>query len=172
MAGPGRQAGTALADLNHDGTYEVATTFWQPGSCFPRTGKALREFPIDPPYHPLVNPSPPIVARLTPSQEPLLLYGAPSGYVYAYDREGKLHWRTEVGGEIIGGVAVGRHDGWTEFRGRGELGRWSRRSSMPPGTLCGKRLVPRPSGSTPVLVDLDGDGKLDIVLNAGRRLWR
>ena len=162
---PGRQGGTALADLNHDGKYEVATTFSQPGELLSSTGKSLRDFPIDPPYHPLQNPSPAIVTSLIPGEEPQLLYGAPSGYVYAYNREGKLNWRTEVGGEIIGGVAVGRlMDGPNSE----VAASWDGGIEVidATGRVVWQKELPRPSGSTPVLVDLDGDGKLDIILNA------
>ena len=96
----GRETGPALADLEGNGTFDVVTTAWQPGELLSSRGQSLQKFPMDPPYHPITNFSAPAVARLTPQGEPLLLFGAPSGFVYAYDRSGKLHWRCEVGGEI------------------------------------------------------------------------
>jgi hypothetical protein len=159
----------ALADLDHDGTRAVATVAWQPGQLLSSKGEPLQQFPIDPPYHPLQNPSPPMVAELQKGQPPLLLYGAPSGYVYAYDRAGKLHWRTEVGGEILGGVAVGSV---TQGPGLSVVASWN--GGVAVINADGRKLwqtdLTTPSGSVPVLVDLDNDGKLDIVLNSGSQI--
>jgi outer membrane protein assembly factor BamB len=166
---PGRQGETALADLNRDGNYEVVTAFWQPGELLSSAGKSLRQFHIDNPHHPLLNPSPPIVAQLAAGQGPLLLFGAPAGYVYAYDQSGKLHWRTEVGGEILGGVAAGRLTDGPELS---VVASWTGGVAAidSTGRTLWQKDIPTPSGSTPVLVDLDGDHKLDIVLNAGAEL--
>jgi outer membrane protein assembly factor BamB len=163
---PGRQGGTALAHLDQDRGYQVATVLWMPGELLSSAGKPIRRFPIDPPYHPLVNPSPPIVASLAAGQEPLLLFGAPAGYVYAYDRLGKLRWRTEVGGEILNGVAVGR---LADGPASSVVASWSGGVAAidASGHLLWQKDVPKPSGSVPVLVDLDADGKLDVVVNAG-----
>jgi outer membrane protein assembly factor BamB len=163
---PGRQGGTALADLNHDGKFEVVTALWQPGEMLSSTGKAIRQFPIDNPTHPVLNASPPVVAQLVAGEEPLLLFGAPAGYVYAYDPSGKLHWRAEVGGEIFGGVAVGRLTGGPEST---VVASWNGGAAAidSAGRKLWQKAVPTPSGSTPVLVDLDGDQKLEIILNAG-----
>lgn len=166
---PGRQGGTALADLNGDGNYEVATAFWQPGQLLSPAGKALGLFPIDAPYHPLQNPSPPIAAQLQKNQPTLLLFGAPAGYVYAYDRDGKLHWRTEVGGEILGGVAVGRLTSGPDLS---VVASWNGGVAAidSAGRILWQKEIPTPSGSTPVLADLDGDHNLDVVLNAGSEI--
>ena len=160
---------------------EVITAFWQPGQLLSAAGQAIRQYPIDPSYHPILNPSPPVVARLVAGQEPLLLFGAPAGYVYAYDRSGKLHWRTEVGGENLGGVAVGRLTpgpdlsvvaSWTEgVAAIDASGRtlWQRDVSAPSNSALVLR-TGHPLVSTPVLIDLDGDRQLDVVLNTGGEL--
>jgi outer membrane protein assembly factor BamB len=166
---PGRHGGVAMADFDGNGKYEVATVAWQPGQLLSSEGKPIGDYPVDPPYHPLQNPSSPIIATLRPGDSPLLLFGAPAGYVYAYDKSAKLRWRAEVGGEILGGVAVGRLTNGPELSvvatwngGVGAIDSGGR-------TIWHKDL-PTPSGSVPVLVDLDGDGKLDIVLTAGSQV--
>jgi outer membrane protein assembly factor BamB len=163
---PGRQGGVALPDLDGDGKHEVATVFWQPGQLLSSDGKPIADFPIDAPYHPLQNPSPPIMATLRPGDAPLLLFGAPAGYVYAYDRAGKLRWRTQVGGEILNGVAVGSLNGGSELS---VVATWNGGVSAIDAsghTIWRKDLV-TPSGAVPVLVDLEGNKKLDVVLTAG-----
>ena len=162
----GRHAGVAMADFDGDGKYEVATVAWQPGQLLSSEGQAIGDYPVDPPYHPLQNPSSPIIASLHRGDPPLLLFGAPAGYVYAYDRAGKLRWRTEVGGEILGGVAVGA---LTDGPDLSVVATWNGGVSAidSAGRTIWRKDLPTPSGSVPVLVDLNGDGKLDIVLTAG-----
>jgi hypothetical protein len=90
---PNRETGVALADLDGHGAFDVLTTLpWGPGELLSSAGQSLKQFPVDPPFHPIKNSSAPAVARLTPGSEQMLLIDAPSGYVYAYDRTGKLHW--------------------------------------------------------------------------------
>ncbi|MGA3325772.1 MAG: PQQ-binding-like beta-propeller repeat protein [Terriglobia bacterium] len=166
---PGRETGAALADLEGNGTFDVVTTNWQPGELLTARGQSLQQFPIDPPYHPITNFSAPAVARLTPGEEPLLLFGAPSGYVYAYDRSGKLHWRCEVGGEILGAIAVGKLGAGPNLD---VVASWSGGVAVidAAGHKRWQKQFPEPSGQTPVLVDLEGRGRLDIVLNVASKL--
>jgi outer membrane protein assembly factor BamB len=111
----------------------------------------------------------------------MLLIGAPSGYVYAYDRDGRLHWRAEVGGEILGALAVGSLVTGPDLA---VAASWNGGVAVlnAGGEKIWEKQLPAPSGGTPVLVDLDGDGLLDIVLNTrskivalqgstGRVLW-
>jgi outer membrane protein assembly factor BamB len=99
----------------------------------------------------------------------LLLFGAPAGYVYAYDQSGKLHWKAEVGGEILDGVAVGRLTSGPDLS---VVASWNGGVAAmdSAGRTLWQKDAPSPTGSIPVLVDLDGDQKLDIVLNAGSEL--
>ncbi len=167
---PNRETGVALADLNGHGSFDVLTTLpWGPGELLSSTGVSLKQFPVDPPFHPIKNSSAPAVAHLTPNGDPMLLIGAPSGYIYAYDRNGRLHWRAEVGGEILGALAVG-----SLIPGPNLAVAASWNGGVAVLNEAGEKLwekeLPSPSGGTPVLVDLDGDGLLDIVLNTRSKI--
>ena len=116
----------------------------------------------------------PAVVRADASAPPLLIWGAPSGYVYAYGTDGRRLWRSEIGGEVFGGVAAGaiRPGGPPDIVVSWEGGVATldpqRSHCMAPGT---RRFPPR---TTPALIDLDGDGLLDIVENAEGKVmaWR
>ncbi|MCX6622532.1 MAG: PQQ-binding-like beta-propeller repeat protein, partial [Acidobacteria bacterium] len=166
---PGRETGVALAPVAADGTFEVLTTAWQPGELLSSRGEKLFNYPVDPPYHPVHNSSSPAVARLKAGAEPVLLIGAPSAYVYAYTRDGRRLWRTEVGGEILGAIAAGR---LTASADLAVAGAWNGGVAVMDagGRKLWEKALPKPSGGTPVLVDLDGDGRLEIVVNSGSRL--
>lgn len=165
----GRETGPALADLDGDGRLEILTTLFQPGELLSSTGRPIRMFAIDAPYWPVKNSSSPAVARLTPTGESVLLFVGPSGYLYAYDSAGHLNWRTEIGGEALGGPAVG------PLLPGGKPGvavAWTGGVSVidAAGRLVWQRQLPVPYGASPVLVDLDQDGLMEIVVNAGSSL--
>jgi outer membrane protein assembly factor BamB len=166
---PGRETGAALADFEGDGTFDVLTTIFRPGELLSAWGKPLKQFPIDAPYRPIQNYSEPAVAVLRAGEPPLALIGAPSGYVYAFDRQGTRHWRCEVGGEILGAIAVGRLLDGPDLA---VAASWNGGIAVidAQGRKVWERALAEPSGATPVLVDLDGDGRMEIAINAGSRL--
>jgi hypothetical protein len=104
----GRETGPALDDVDGDGKLEVLTVLYQPGELLSSRGATLARFPMDPPYRPVKNSSSPAVARFAPDPKPVMLFGSPSAFVYAFAPDGKRLWRTEVGGEVLGGPSVGR----------------------------------------------------------------
>ncbi|MFN0172004.1 MAG: PQQ-binding-like beta-propeller repeat protein, partial [Bryobacteraceae bacterium] len=176
---PGRETGPALADLDGDGTLEVATTMFQPAQLLSSRGQLSATLPLDPPTRPVNNSSSPLVIRV--DGHPLVIVGAPSGYVYAFDAKGARLWRAEVGGEVLGGPAAGPllpggHTGIAVSWGGG-VSVFDRK-----GARVWQKALPVGAASTPVLIDLDGDGLDEIVLNAedrivamagatGRQLW-
>jgi len=109
------------------------------------------------------------VARFVPIQEPVLLFVAPSGYLYAYEWSGRLRWRAEVGGEALGGAAVGA---LLPNGGLAVAVAWGGGVSVidSDGRRVWQRELLVPSSSSPVLVDLDGNGQLEIVINAGPKV--
>jgi hypothetical protein len=167
---PGRETGPALMDLDGDGRREVVTTFFQNGQVLSPDGAAIHDYPVDPPYHPANNTCSPAV--VLSGAAPLLVWGAPSGFVYAYTVDGTRVWRTEVGGEVFGGVAAGK------LRNEGMAIVVSWEGGIAAMDLAGKILWRRdaaiPARTTPALVDLDGDGLLDVVENADGKVlaWR
>ncbi len=166
---PGRETGPAMLPDAASGGFDVLTAVWQPGELLSSSGKPLVQYPVDPPYHPVHNSSSPAVAVMRSGQPPVLLIGAPSAYVYAYTRDGRRLWRTEVGGEILGALAAGRLTAGNDLA---VAAAWNGGVAVIDAT--GRKLweknLPQPSGMTPVLVDLDGDGRMEIVINAASRL--
>jgi outer membrane protein assembly factor BamB len=178
----GRETGPALDDVDGDGKLEVVTVLYQPGELLSSQGKPLARFGMDAPYRPVKNSSSPAVARLAPGAAPMLLFGAPSGYVYAFRPDGTRLWRTQVGGEVLGGPSVGR----LLAGGRpGIAAAWEGGVSViaPDGALVWQQHLPVPSRTYAVVADLDGDGEDEVVVNAadqivalrgttGEILWR
>jgi len=178
----GRETGPALDDVNGDGKLEVLTVLYQPGELLSARGEPLKRFEMDAPYRPVKNSSSPAVARFAPGGTPTLLFGAPSGFVYAFAPDGTRLWRTEVGGEVLGGPSVGR------LLAGGALAiaaAWEGGVSViaPDGKLVWQQRLRVPPRTYAVVLDLDGDGEDEVVVNAadeivalrgatGQILWR
>ena len=169
MARPGRQGGTALADLDRDGKYEVVTAFWQPGEMLSSSGQSASAIPHRP------SPSSTresLAAASWRNSRHVRSRCFCSGHrpdmstrmTRAESCTGGRRW-----GRDSGRVAVGRLTDGPELS---VVASWNGGIAAidSSGRILWQKDVPTPTGSVPVLVDLDGDHKLDIVLNAGSEI--
>ena len=158
-----RESNPTLADIDGDGRIEVLATQYQNGEILDADGTSRLVLPLDRANRPVQNTSSPIAADMDGDRGIEIVYGATSGHLHAF-RNGRTEiWRTEVGGEVRGGIALGhtkrtRHAvmavAWHDAGVAAVSG---------DGTLLWQRPLPAPADVTPVICEMDGD---DIVLAA------